>query len=771
MKAIADNSKILPPRPITLALILFALHGEGARTTSAAQPSLRTLDFVPTAVSANGEVVVGTRRHDAQAVRWTAAGGTAGLGYLEPDHSSSEAVGVSADGSVVVGHSESGTRWGFRWSAPSGMIAVQEWGLQGYISDVSGDGRTIIGGIGTQPGRWTAETGFVPIGLGAWIGGGFSAASQDGTVLAGSAWRGEPTEAVRWNAGDGIVNLSGLPEYAIGNIYSAATDVSADGSVIVGWSDVQSDYGVPPRPLAFRFTADTGMIVLDSSSDSWASGVAGDGSVVVGSRYGSAFIWDPTNGMRSLHDVLTDLGVDVTGWQLERALAISADGSTIIGTDVDASYNTVGWVATVPEPATLPFVAFAALGFARWRTRRISGAAEGVAPPRRRLAITSLGVGVGLVAPTLAASAAPVFELVATHPDATQQATALGQTIQTLKPFNGKLYAGFGDYFSNTGPIGVRAFDPATGAFGPQMLSAQTEALLIYREIGGKLYAPHIDPWPSPPPPDEMGGYSLGIANGTTETWTDHRVVPGIHMLDVATFDGHDLWIAGSRLNATGGTDGVAWRSQDGGATWEVSLVVPPQRTGATIARLYAIQAYNGKLYTQPQDSNPGDATWGPQSVSKVFDGTSWSNGPSLGGGVIGNMWHPETFAGELVWDRLHGGSAGRMSKFNGTRTALAYPDFNTTIYDYTIDGDLLYALASDGRILQTSDLVAWSLFDTAPASARSIGVLDGTLYLGGTGGQLFRYPEPAGPLSLAVLAGRLFARARRVNDQKQRRS
>ena len=103
-----------------------------------------------------------------------------------------------------------------------------------------------------------------------------------------------------------------------------------------------------------------------------------------------------------------------------------------------------------------------------------------------------------LLAPALSASAAPVFELAATHPDA-----AIGKSIQTLKPFHGKLYAGYGDYFTNTGPIADRAFEPATGTFGSSLLSAQTEALMIYREIGGKLYALHIDPWPSPRRPRE----------------------------------------------------------------------------------------------------------------------------------------------------------------------------------------------------------------------------------------------------------------------------
>src|SRR5687768_11515389 len=95
-------------------------------------------------------------------------------------------------------------------------------------------------------------------------------------------------------------------------------------------------------------------------------------------------------------------------------------------------------------------------------------------------------------------ASAATFDIVATHPDAAAQPTARGQILSTLKPFNGKLYAGFGDYGVNTGPIGIRAFDPASGRFSNQLLTtpreglppiqgAQSEAIYLYREIRGQL--------------------------------------------------------------------------------------------------------------------------------------------------------------------------------------------------------------------------------------------------------------------------------------------
>ena len=253
------------------------------------------------------------------------------------------------------------------------------------------------------------------------------------------------------------------------------------------------------------------------------------------------------------------------------------------------------------------------------------------------------------------------------------------------------------------------------------------------------MFVAHIDPWPSPPPPQgDLSGYALGTVNGSTETWTDLRPVNGGHMFDVATFDGTDLWMVGAVDNATGGTDGVAWRSRDGGTTWQEALRVPPQRGG--IARLYAIHAYNGRLYTQGQDFNP----WGPHARSKVFDGVNWSDGPDLGLGFTGNIGHTETFAGQMVYHRGHAGvdpGGTRLFKFDGTRASFAYTD--ERFYDFTVADDMLYALLTDGRVLRTTDLQDWRLLDTAPTSARSLGVLDNTLYLGATGGQLYRYGVP----------------------------
>jgi len=80
---------------------------------------------------------------------------------------SSEAFGVSADGSVVVGRSTdaNNTRLAFRWTAAGGMKTLGTLGgLGSEAFDVSGDGSVVVGDASTAGGashafRWTAATG------------------------------------------------------------------------------------------------------------------------------------------------------------------------------------------------------------------------------------------------------------------------------------------------------------------------------------------------------------------------------------------------------------------------------------------------------------------------------------------------------------------------------------------------------------------------------------------------------------------------------------
>jgi hypothetical protein len=98
---------------------------------------------------------------------------------------------------------------------------------------------------------------------------------------------------------------------------------------------------------------------------STARAVSADGSVIVGRGITSfdqpndeAFIWDEMNGMRRVEDVLTDAGLDLTGWKLKSAHGVSDDGNVIGGWGINPAGSEEGWIAQlavspVPEPTIL----------------------------------------------------------------------------------------------------------------------------------------------------------------------------------------------------------------------------------------------------------------------------------------------------------------------------------------------------------------------------------------------------------------------------------
>jgi len=112
-------------------------------------------------VSADGSVVVGFSESASgrEAFRWTEADGMVGLGDLPGGRFFSIARDVSADGSVVVGRSDtSNSTVAFRWTEADGMVRLSDlpgsdaWG-------VSADGSIVVGSRRSEAFRWTESDG------------------------------------------------------------------------------------------------------------------------------------------------------------------------------------------------------------------------------------------------------------------------------------------------------------------------------------------------------------------------------------------------------------------------------------------------------------------------------------------------------------------------------------------------------------------------------------------------------------------------------------
>jgi probable HAF family extracellular repeat protein len=326
------------------------------------------------AVSPDGSVAVGGGgRPDgtAEPMLWTETDGMRSLGYLPGGNSYGSAYDVSENGGVVVGTTKSSNSAfeAFRWTSTGGMSSLGSLtgAPPGSYTDalgISADGAVVVGGghssFGQEAFRWTSADGMV--GLGDLAGGGFLSVaygiSSDGSVIVGRGLSASGEEAMRWTQSMGMV---GIGDLAGGNFRSEARATSSDGAVIVGWGNSPQSGDLSE---AYRWSASTGMVGLGDLPGgdyfSYSEDVSGNGSVVVGvavdgtDQYYDAFIWDATNGMRKLEDVLQDeFGLDLTGWHLSTADGISNDGLTIVGTGFNPDGRTEAWMVHLPEPTTI----------------------------------------------------------------------------------------------------------------------------------------------------------------------------------------------------------------------------------------------------------------------------------------------------------------------------------------------------------------------------------------------------------------------------------
>ncbi len=353
-------------------------------------------DVFARAVSADGRIVVGqgeTAGTDyAIPFRWAASTGLSTLsspgGFLIP----ANVINCSGDGSQIVGTGLTGaglkTRFAAcRWNGdqrphsldPEFPIDPTLGGLPStWAYGASFNGGVIVGGYGetsadpyysaSRAFYW--ETGTVTLlpdllgGLSFFENSVASAASADGQVVVGMADGfnpGEPfqyPQAARWRRTPDGWSVEGLGDLGLGGFNSIATGVTPDGAVIIGVSDA------PSGRLPFRWTEAEGMVAIGTPlEEDYASAtvkaVSQDGRLIVGAwswgllgtpeQAGHAFVWRSASGLQDLKTMLqSEYGLDLSGWTLRLASGVSASGRTIVGSGVDASGRSRGWIVRFP---------------------------------------------------------------------------------------------------------------------------------------------------------------------------------------------------------------------------------------------------------------------------------------------------------------------------------------------------------------------------------------------------------------------------------------
>lgn len=329
------------------------------------------------------------------------------------------------------------------------------------------------------------------------------------------------------------------------------------------------------------------------------------------------------------------------------------------------------------------------------------------------------------------------FTELATHPQASAQSTDQGKTLNNLRIFDGKLFAAYGDYNANTGPIDINPFDLNSGTFDGVALSVPSEALGTWKEINGKLYTPTIDPTCS-------GTCSAGYAVYTPGSgWEMQTPVNAEHIFDIETLTGTDIWLFGS----AGGATSTAWRSTDGGANFSVAQTYENEPGSDNTERYYWGAAMDGKMYMQSDYS-------GHQNPVQIFDGTNWTTGTTdllcrVGNG--GATPRSVVFAGRIVCS-----DSGQITKFDGSSvtqqswyTTPSYPGCNSSEAQLSIYNNSYYALCrfwngnggyDPATLIKSNDLASFSTLEGLPSSAASFALDIDTqkIYVGTTDSKIY---------------------------------
>ena len=309
--------------------------------------------------------------------------------------------------------------------------------------------------------------------------------------------------------------------------------------------------------------------------------------------------------------------------------------------------------------------------------------------------------------------------LIGNHP--TSILTSL-PTIHTLKAHEGRIYCGYGEWFGLNYPaVVVASYDPGAHAFRLEF-SAQTDSIGIFREIGGTLYMPSIDPVLYDNPRD----YSFRSGG----VWRDYSPANMLHVLDMGTMNGTDLWLVGSKsINETTNHAHAVFRSIDAGRTWQ-DLTLQSTRTDD---RYYWGFCLRGKFYV----------------VDTVYDGTNAIRAEvspyrHVNKATVMGSGSNEFVVGVTGWVKGTGAPLMRPLVSYDTQS---WRTLRNNVYDFTVVGSNVFTLETNSplnAIWMASNVTPagalWQSlnFGNIPSNAKCIEVLDGVVYVGDAQGRLW---------------------------------
>ncbi len=327
-------------------------------------------------------------------------------------------------------------------------------------------------------------------------------------------------------------------------------------------------------------------------------------------------------------------------------------------------------------------------------------------------------------------SRATVFQLVGVHPQAKlQSVTSSGMQLKSLSAWNGKIYAGYGDWQKNTGPVSMTPYDPTTNSFAatPEFV-ADTESVDITNVIGSKLYNLHVDP-----KSHNGAAYSVADASSGKPVWTNVYKPTVTHAYGMTVGNSPSELFIAAQLDEGSSTNEVSkvFRSTDGGATWSESLSVP-SRGGYN--RMMLIAKFGDKIYAQNTSTTDFNSS-NLENRAWIFNGSSWSKVTPITGAA--QPYKGGEFAGKML--ALTSPQGGSMLSFDGRTTTTV----RSSVKDYKVHSDgYLYAITYNNgtqAVMRTKDLTNWEFIAETPNTSQSLAILNNTLYVGTSDSELYK--------------------------------
>lgn len=307
--------------------------------------------------------------------------------------------GFSADGSTIGGrvrHTPEGSRLSvkeaFRWTEAYGfqLLGRLSTGLTdgSYVTGFSADGSVAIGvadtGDASHAFRWTEETGLVDLGTLGTSNKIYEARSvandisADGSVIAGyTNVRGMSSpQMATWTEAEGWRVLGSLPG---GIRNSAAFVITPDGSTVFGRNQGDGIHAV-------RWTEESGLDTLpflseliptsvsaSSANADFITGVANE----LGTQNYTPVIWSRAGNsyeLMTLDDYIADEGLNMHGWRVRWVTEISNDGKILAGVAYDELGQERAFVASlypVPEASAAVLLLIAVMSLLGFRQQSI----------------------------------------------------------------------------------------------------------------------------------------------------------------------------------------------------------------------------------------------------------------------------------------------------------------------------------------------------------------------------------------------------------------